>query len=96
MRHTSHKNGTDGRVRSPPAHQKTNRAGSRSCARGVIEASTDAGHTGQAQWREAGGGLGYYFARHPLKLQSDFFRYWQKDQGDNGANVFRLQLQVAL
>jgi len=44
---------------------------------------------------EIGGGLGYYFAGHPLKLQLDYFH--QRPQGmDGGAvDMLRIQLQLA-
>jgi hypothetical protein len=44
---------------------------------------------------EVGGGLSYYFARHPFKLQADYFRLY--DDGDIriGNHVVRVQLQGA-
>lgn len=51
---------------------------------------------------ELGGGLGYYFFGHGLKLQLDYFRLWNADLGAtpgeairNGIDRVRLQLQLA-
>lgn len=43
---------------------------------------------------ELGGGLSYYFARHPFKLQVDYFRVWEDEQLKLGRNQIRLQLQA--
>ena len=42
----------------------------------------------------AGGGLSYYFAGHPLKLQLDYFHQWTGAVED-GDDIVRLQLQAA-
>jgi phosphate-selective porin OprO/OprP len=51
---------------------------------------------------ELGGGLGYYFFGHGLKLQLDYFRLWNADHGAtagaairNGVDRVRLQMQLA-
>jgi phosphate-selective porin OprO/OprP len=51
---------------------------------------------------ELGGGLGYYFFGHGLKLQLDYFRLWNAGLGAtvgealrNGTDRVRLQLQLA-
>jgi len=44
---------------------------------------------------EVGGGLSWYFARHPLKLQFDYFRGWDEDVIVMGTDRVRLQLQAA-
>jgi phosphate-selective porin OprO/OprP len=51
---------------------------------------------------ELGGGVGYYFFRHGLKLQLDYFRLWNANLGatpgeaiSNGTDRVRLQLQLA-
>lgn len=41
---------------------------------------------------EAGGGLGYYFAGHDLKVQADYYRLWHEGIG---SDRLRVQLQVA-
>ncbi len=43
---------------------------------------------------EAGGGASYYFLRHSLKLQADYFRLWGDDVG-LGDDRVRVQLQAA-
>ena len=46
---------------------------------------------------ELGGGVSYYFAGHPLKLQADFFHYWNgtRFRGHDREQQFRLQLQAS-
>ncbi|MBV1861835.1 MAG: OprO/OprP family phosphate-selective porin, partial [Nannocystaceae bacterium] len=44
---------------------------------------------------EAGGGLSYYFAGHPLKLQLDYFARWEGMPEDKTDHEVRLQLQAA-
>jgi hypothetical protein len=44
---------------------------------------------------EAGGGVGYYFAQHSLKLQLDYFRNWFDADLVRGTDEVRLQLQLA-
>lgn len=44
---------------------------------------------------EAGGGLSYYFAHHPLKLQLDYFHTWEDAVLPRGSDRVRLQLQTA-
>lgn len=43
---------------------------------------------------ELGGGVSYYFARHSLKLQGDYFRLWQSDRVSDGADSVRVQLEA--
>ncbi len=43
---------------------------------------------------ELGGGVSYYFARHPFKLQLDYFRLWDDEELKLGSNQIRLQLQA--
>jgi len=47
---------------------------------------------------ELGGGLSYYFARHPFKLQADYFRLTETPAGgpEEEAHRVRLQLQFGL
>ena len=42
----------------------------------------------------AGGGVSYYFAGHPLKLQLDYFHQWTGPV-EEGDDIVRLQLQAA-
>ena len=42
-----------------------------------------------------GGGVSYYFARHPLKLQGDYFRQWSDRDSSTGTDLVRVQLQLA-
>jgi outer membrane biosynthesis protein TonB len=44
---------------------------------------------------EVGGGLSYYFARHPMKLQLDYFHGWEDQQLARGTDRIRLQLQAS-
>jgi hypothetical protein len=44
---------------------------------------------------EAGGGLSYYFAGHPLKLQLDYFALWTDGRIERADSLVRLQLQAA-
>ena len=56
----------------------------------AAESSFDEGNN------EAGGGLGYYFAHHPLKVQSDVFQGWTEEDGpEKGETTVRMQLQAA-
>lgn len=52
-------------------------------------------HNGLKDSNELGGGISYYFAQHQLKLQTDYFRIWQKEVSD-GCNQVRLQLQLVM
>jgi hypothetical protein len=61
----------------------------------VITGSTDAGHNGLKDSKELGGGLNYFFARHNLKVQSDFFRVYQSELSD-GYDQLRVQLQLVM
>jgi hypothetical protein len=60
-----------------------------------ITGRTTPGHNGLKDSSELGGGVSYYFARHHLKLQSDYFRIY-KDSVSNGYNQVRLQLQFVM
>lgn len=56
----------------------------------AAESSFDEGNN------EAGGGVGYYFAHHNLKLQGDVFQEWTEEDGpEAGETVARMQLQAA-
>lgn len=44
---------------------------------------------------EIGGGPSYYFARHPFKLQADYFRVFDEGSVANGSHAVRVQLQGA-
>ena len=44
---------------------------------------------------EVGGGLSYYFAGHPLKLQADYFAQFADGYVDQSNHVMRVQLQAA-
>ncbi|MGB1016180.1 MAG: hypothetical protein ACPG4T_18740, partial [Nannocystaceae bacterium] len=44
---------------------------------------------------EIGGGLGYYFAGHPLKLQLDYFHQRPKGMDGGAVDMLRIQLQLA-
>ncbi len=45
---------------------------------------------------EVGGGVGYYFAHHPFKIQSDVFQEWNETDGSEaGATTVRMQMQAA-
>jgi hypothetical protein len=50
---------------------------------------------GQFQ-NELGLAASYYFARHPLKVQADFFRLYENGRMGEGTNQLRVQLQIAL
>lgn len=51
--------------------------------------------TSLARLDEYGGGLGYYFVRHALKLQADFFHTRGPGLPAGAAEQFRLQLQAS-
>ncbi|MBI2394552.1 MAG: hypothetical protein HYV09_33590, partial [Deltaproteobacteria bacterium] len=51
------------------------------------------GDTSLKERHELGGGVSYYFARHSLKLQADYFRLWGEQQS-KGADQVRLQLEA--
>lgn len=51
--------------------------------------------TSLARLDEAGGGLNYYFYRHALKLQFDYFHTWGPALPTGRGDQFRLQLQAA-
>ena len=44
--------------------------------------------------QELGGALSYYFVRHTLKLQADYFRLWTADRLAEGLDQVRLQLEA--
>jgi phosphate-selective porin OprO and OprP len=44
---------------------------------------------------EAGLGFSYYFARHAMKLQGDYFRFWGDDGFSKGSDQVRVQMQLA-
>ena len=51
--------------------------------------------TSLSEAHSAGGGVSYYVAGHPWKIQADFFHEWDGDNATPNANVFRTQLQLA-
>lgn len=42
-----------------------------------------------------GGGVSYYIAQHPLKIQADYFRHWREHDLRVGEDVVRVQVQLA-
>jgi len=44
---------------------------------------------------EVGGGPSYYFARHPFKIQADYFRIFNEGDVSDGNHMARIQLQGA-
>jgi phosphate-selective porin OprO/OprP len=60
---------------------------------GQILGQGDTTHTSLRDQSEVGGVLGYYFARHYLKLQLDYLRLWNEDIA-LGTDQIRLQLQA--
>lgn len=54
------------------------------------------GYTSMTRSDSVGGGISYYFAGHPWKLQADYFNTWTDGDMSRGSNTFRLQLQLAL
>ncbi len=52
------------------------------------------GTTSLGDSNEIGGGLSWYFARHPFKVQTNFFHQW--GSGITTDNQFRVQLQTTL
>jgi hypothetical protein len=55
----------------------------------------DAPRSALSRGDEVGGGLSYYFAGHPLKLQLDVFGRFEDGNARNAEEVVRLQLQGA-
>jgi hypothetical protein len=53
-------------------------------------------HSGLTDEDELGAAVSYYFVRNPLKLQADYFRYWEPDNFDKGLDQIRVQLQLSL
>jgi len=43
---------------------------------------------------ELGGGINWYIARHPFKIQLDYFRVWEEEMG-TGEDQIRLQTQIS-
>ncbi len=43
---------------------------------------------------EVGGGINWYIARHPFKIQFDYFRIWEEDMG-TGEDQIRIQTQLS-
>lgn len=60
-----------------------------------IRATKGGPGTSISQRDEVGGGVSWYFAQHPLKLQADYFRQWDEGEMDLGSDVMRVQLQLA-
>ena len=58
----------------------------------LMSSGDDSGLSDQS---EAGLGLNYYFAQHPLKLQADYFRFWGEDGFGDGSDQVRVQMQLA-
>jgi len=59
---------------------------------GVMGRGTE---TSLSEKHSAGGGISYYVAGHPWKIQADFFHQWDGDDATPNANGFRTQLQLA-
>ena len=51
--------------------------------------------TSLSEAHSAGGGISYYIAGHPWKIQADFFHEWDGDSETPNQNMFRTQLQLA-
>jgi len=51
--------------------------------------------TSLSEAHSAGGGISYYVAGHPWKIQADFFHEWDGDTTTTNSNLFRTQLQLA-
>lgn len=51
--------------------------------------------TSLSEAHSAGGGISYYVAGHPWKIQADFFHEWDGDSATPDSNLFRTQLQLA-
>jgi len=51
--------------------------------------------TSLSEAHSAGGGISYYVAGHPWKIQADFFHEWDGDSATPNSNLFRTQLQLA-
>jgi hypothetical protein len=60
---------------------------------GQIKASGDPTQTSLRSQNELGGIINYFFARHALKLQLDYFHYWDREIR-LGTDQVRLQLGV--
>ena len=43
---------------------------------------------------EVGGGINWYIAQHPFKIQLDYFRIWEEDMG-TGEDLIRIQTQLS-
>ncbi|GEM_PF-602058 len=61
----------------------------------VTDGAFEGERTSIASSSEAGGGLGWFFAGHPLKLQADYFHLWGDEFAPGGAERVRVQMQVA-
>lgn len=53
------------------------------------------GFTSLGDKDELGGGISYYFAGHPLKLQADYFHTWEDRDFSAANDGLRIQLQLA-
>lgn len=62
---------------------------------GAIRPLGDSGETSLSASHEVGGGLSWYLARHPFKVQADVFRLWP-DRMSDGDTQIRVQLQAGL
>jgi hypothetical protein len=51
--------------------------------------------TSLGQRDSLGGGVSYYFAGHPWKIQADYFRQWNDGVMKDGVHGARVQLQLA-
>ena len=60
-----------------------------------VVGSNSPGHDALEDESELGGGLNYYFARHHLKLQADYFRIYSNDLSQ-GYDQVRAQLQFVM
>lgn len=59
-----------------------------------IRALGSAAETSMPDNNEVGGGLSWYIAGHPFKLQADYFRIWEQHIG-RGRDQVRVQLQLS-
>lgn len=61
---------------------------------GNLTSSTE-GYTSLSRKDAVGGGVNYYFAGHPMKLQGDLFRVWDDGDASEAETRVRVQLQLS-
>jgi hypothetical protein len=59
------------------------------------DAARSDGLTSLGRTDSLGGGVSYYFAGHPWKLQGDYFREWNDGDMRDGTHAVRVQMQLA-